>query len=447
MFLAVMLVCGLIAQTHVLNGQTQLTELMNYALEHSRDIKKSDLDIEQAGYMKKEALGHGLPQLEGKMDYSKMFLNLELPPQYTTYNPNEPAFTGLLSQLGNINALYTADVGVQVTQLIYSQSYWDGLKAAKKTKELYATLKTKTEEDVLEEVADNYYQALSLILQLRTVDKSLSNLKGVYRIVDLTYKNDLTKETNVNRLKVTLTNLDVTRQTLENSIGLQVNYLKVLAGIPNDSTFAIDTTALEKNLNINPATFPAFSADSVPAYQTLLKQDEIYQQQVKLAKAAYYPTLAAFGQLKYSSFNTSADISNLNNLSTIGLQLNIPIFTSGVQHAKVEQQKIKEMKLQEDLSNTKDLLNTGYNNALSEYQTAMGLLGARKDNRALALKVYNQTSLQYKEGMASMADLLNVNSDFLKADNSYNQQELKCKLAEIKVLKASGNLKQWVNNK
>ena len=61
--------------------------------------------------------------------------------------------------------------------------------------------------------------------------------------------------------------------------------------------------------------------------------------------------------------------------------------------------------------------------------------------------LYFQIMLQYQEGMASLADLLNVNSDFLQADNSYNQQVIKCKTSEIKMLKATGNLKNIVNIK
>ena len=75
------------------------------------------------------------------------------------------------------------------------------------------------------------------------------------------------------------------------------------------------------------------------------------------------------------------------------------------------------------------------------------MLASQKENRDLAQKVYKQTSLQFQEGMASMADLLNVNQDFLQADNSYNQQILKCKTAEIKMLQASGNLKLIANKK
>ena len=99
------------------------------------------------------------------------------------------------------------------------------------------------------------------------------------------------------------------------------------------------------------------------------------------------------------------------------------------------------------IAKSKELLKIAFDNAQSAYQTAQEQLIVLKDNRELAQMVYQQTLLQYQEGMASMADLLNVNSDFLQADNSYNQQVLKCKTSEIQMLKASGNLKSLVSQK
>ena len=127
--------------------------------------------------------------------------------------------------------------------------------------------------------------------------------------------------------------------------------------------------------------------------------------------------------------------------------MSIPIYNSGVTHAKVKQSLLRQKQLDEDILQTKDFLKVDYQNAFSEYQTARNLLGVQRDNRELAQKVYRQTMLQYQEGMASLADLLNVNSDFLQADNSYNQQVIKCKTSEIKMLKATGNLKNIVNIK
>jgi len=353
--------------------------------------------------------------------------------------------TGMLNKISNIDALYSASAGIQITQLIYSQSYWVGLKTTKKTQELYSILKTKNEEDVIAEVATGYYQAGSLMLQLQTVDKSINNLKEIHRIAELNYKNDLIKESQVNRLKVTISNLEVTRQTIQNGVNIQLNYLKALAGMPSDSMLVIDTTNLVNDF-VNKNSAMNFTAENVSAYQAMLKQDEIYGQQIKLAKATFLPTLAAFGKLNYSSYNTEAKINDWSNMNTFGFSFSMPIFSSGVNYYKLKQSQVKQAQLREDIAKTKDLLTISYNNAFLEYQTANNLLSAQKENKELAQKVYNQTSLQYQEGMASMADLLNVNSDYLQADNTYNQQILKCKTAEIKMLQASGNLKSLVNN-
>lgn len=431
--------------TQNMNGQTELGNLVDYALEHSREIRKSELQVQEAEYMHKESIGYGLPQIEGSASYSKMmFNNIEIPA--SVYEMTSQDYAPLLDQIGNIDKIYSASAGVQVTQLIYSQSYWLGLQATKKTRELYSILKNKNEEEIIGEVANNYYQAGSLMLQLNTVDKSIKNLEKIFEITKLTYQNDLIKETDVNRLKVTITNLEVTRQTIQNAINTQLNYLKALAGMPGDSSIAIDATSFIHDYEYKPITCD-FQVENIPSYQALLKQADVYKLQTRLSKAKYYPTLAAFGKMNYSSFNTSSSLDIWHNMTTVGLSLSVPIFNSGVTNAKVKQSLLKQKQLDEDLSQARDFLMVDYQNAFSEYQTARNLLIVQRDNKELAQKVYSQTMLQYQEGMASLADLLNINSDFLQANNSYNQQILKCKTSEIKILKSTGNLKSIANAK
>jgi len=428
-------------------GQTTLTDLVSYSLKHSRDIRKSELQCQEAGYVRKETAGHGLPQASLSASYSRMLYDVKIPQStFDMVNDMVPAdyqqmVTGILSQMDKIDGIDMGSANLQITQLIYSQSYLVGLKTSKKAQELYSILKEKSEEDVIAEVSTGYYQAGSLMLQLQTVDKSIKNLKEIYRISELSYKNDFIKESQVNRLKVTISNLEVTRQTIQNGITIQLNYLKALAGMPEDSTLSIDPTALLNDFENKSAT-TTFAVGNVPAYQALLKQNELYGLQVKLSKATCYPTLAAFGKFSYSYYNLSPVYKGHNtDMNTIGLSLSMPIFTSGSNYSKIRQAQLKQAQIEEDILKTKDLLTVSYNNSFLEYQTAQNMRVAQKENKDLALKVYNQTSSLYKEGMASMADLLNVNSDFLQADNSLNQQILKCKTAEIKMLKASGSLK------
>jgi outer membrane protein len=434
-----------VLQINATQGQTNLQNLVNYALVHSREVKKSNLQVEEAQYKYRETLGQGLPQIDAKGTYSKMTLpDITIPESIISMIPEK--YAPMLAQLGNIDGLYTASAGITVSQLLYSQSYLTGLKTTQKAQEMYKLLKNKTEEEVIEEVANSFYQTLLLGQQLKTIDNSLINLKEIYRIVELNYRNDLVKESNVSRLKVTITNLEVNQQTIKNVVDIQVNYIKALAGMPADTALVLDTANIVPAIN-SMSLEQNFLVGNVAAFQVLQKQSELNNQEIKLAQAKFLPTVAAFAQFNFSSYNTKAEINQFSNMNTFGVQLTIPVFTSGVNAAKIKQAQLKKAQTDETILKTKDLLTVSYSNALSEYQTAIKLLDAQKDNRELALKVYNQTASQYKEGMASMADLLNVNSDYIQAENSYNQQILKCKLAEVKMLKSSGNLKQLVNNK
>ena len=69
----------------------------------------------------------------------------------------------------------------------------------------------------------------------------------------------------------------------------------------------------------------------------------------------------------------------------------------------------------------------------------------QNENKTLANQVYKQVKLQFDEGMASLTDLLNVESSLLEAENLFNQQLLKYKLAEVELLKATGKIKTLIN--
>lgn len=440
------LVFMFIISHQAINAQkkTGLNELAAYALKNSHDIRKAEMQVEEAKYMRKEVLGKGLPQAEFTGTYSRMNLpSISLSPEIISALPEE--IVPLLSQLGNISALYTASAGVQVTQLIYSQSYLDGLKSARKAGELYSFLKDKTGDDVIEELANTYYQTLSLMFQKNTVEKSLLNLNELYRIVNLSYKSDMTTETSVNRLRVTITNLEAGRANISNIIDNLQNYIKALAGMPADSVIVPDSSSYG-NLSSVDLKKP-FTAEELPSYLAMHKQYEISGLQVKTEKDKYLPVVAAYGQFNLSSYSSEASLKALHNMNTIGLRMSLPILSSGSTRARITQARLRMDQLNENMIKTKDLLAVNYNNALSDYQSALKLLEVQTENRKLALDVYRKTLSLYKEGMASMTEVLNVNSDFLQAENSFNQQALKCRLAEIKILKSTGSLSSIANNR
>ncbi|MEN6455435.1 MAG: TolC family protein [Prolixibacteraceae bacterium] len=426
------------------NGQEtyNLSSLLKHAVENSHAVKKAAFRQQESNSKTKEAIANGLPQVEGSLSYSRMGLpEISISEEMLEALPDE--ISPLLSRLSDIKALHTGAAGVTVSQLLYSQSYLTGVKQAKKAEDLYKILLEKTEDDVIREVSSYYYQILTNYSNLSILNRNIQNLEKLHQILKLQYENDFVRQTDVNRLKITVTNLKTQRETLENGIQIQERILKILAGISSETVMRLDTTGAEKMSYAQPGT-TVYVPDLLPDYQALVKQDELAMLQVKSNKAAFYPNLAAYGQFNYSSYATKFGFDNRSGMNTIGFKATIPIFSSGMRKQQVVQSQLKLKQTQEDFELAGKQLETGYQNAVNTLHSAWSGLQDQQENKALANEVYGQVKLQFDEGMASLTDLLNVESSLLEAESLFNQQLLKYKLAEIDLLKSTGKLKTLI---
>jgi outer membrane protein TolC len=101
------------------------------------------------------------------------------------------------------------------------------------------------------------------------------------------------------------------------------------------------------------------------------------------------------------------------------VNLNIPIFKSGAQKARVQQalialdqarqttRQVSQGLLLEE-AQAKNTLSSAYENYINI-----------KDNMELSQKVYDKTLIKYQEGLASSTDLTQANDRFLAAESSY----------------------------
>lgn len=423
--------------------QYSLNDLLKQAVENSHEMKKAALQRSESASKRKEVIANGLPQVDGSLNYSRMGIpEISISQEMLDMLPEEIA--PLVSGLSDIKALHTTSAGVTVSQLLYSQSYLTGVKQVKTAEDLYESLLMKTEEDLIHDVSASYYQVLMNYANLKILNDNIMNLEKLCNILKLKYDNDFVKQTDVSRLKVTLTNLKTQRETLRNGIQIQQRVLKIISGIPVDKELVLDTAVVNK-VDFQKPAMPEFVMDILPAYQVLKKQQELADLQVKSDKAAFYPNLAAFGQFNYSSYATEFKFDKFSNMNTIGLKASIPIFSSGMRKNRVAQSQLKLQQNQEDFDLNKKYLETGYQNAVNSLLSSWSNMQDQQGNKALANEVYRQVKLQFDEGMASLTDLLNVESSLLEAENLFNQQHLKYKLAEIELLKATGKLKTLMN--
>ena len=163
-----------------------LEQCVQFAIKNSHDAKIADLELEGAENQIKEIRGTGLPQVNGFATFDD---NLKLPTQML---PGE-----FFGQEGTIpvqfGTNYAATAGVEANQLIFSQSYFVGLQASRASKEYYKLNQLKTDEDIIYQVASNYYNALNIQEQLTIIDDNLERLTQLLKIMQVRMENDLVR--------------------------------------------------------------------------------------------------------------------------------------------------------------------------------------------------------------------------------------------------------------
>lgn len=442
--------------------QKSFTDCIEYAIANSPKVKKASLDIIEARHKVNEVRSTGLPQINAFGTFDDfMDIPTQLMPgdiltkpivdmNYYLYGlqPKQPLPESEDMPV-KFGKQYNATGGVEFSQLIYSQAYRTGLQAAESSKELYKLKSELSEEEVIFEVGASYYKVLISMQQKKTLDANIERLEKLYDITKLHREAGLARGTEANRLKVSISTLKTKRQGLENQISEQTNILKFLMGYPVNNELILDTTQINKNQTYETETQTAFEVQHRTAYQLLDKTYQLNILEMKSFQAGYFPTLAAYGRISWQAqrdeFNFFDTEKDWYQMSVIGLKMTIPVFDGLEKRSKVKQSLMRQQKVKIEMQQTEDYMTVEYRNAVNLYNTSIEMLEAQKANMELAEDVYNQTTLQFKEGVTPITDLLNDETALREAQNTYYSQVLQLKLAELNMLKAKGELKSLIN--
>jgi len=415
-----------------------LKDALTYALQNNARVRKSKLDIEGGRYKVQEVRAQALPQITGTSGL--------------TYNPiigqQVVDFGGQLQTL-KFGQKWNSNAGVQLSQQLFNQQVFTGLQAAKSSEEYYNLTSQLTEEQIIELVANNYYQVLVNRQQLNVIDTNIKNVRVVEKIISNQYKNGLARKIDVDRISVNLTNLTTQREQVVNAIIQLENQLKFAMGMPVSSPIELPYTELTEVSQL-----PVFTDSVNLANRTEIKlldnQDKLLSLQRKAYVAEYYPTLSLSGNYTYSSQSNSFDFlsSNASSIgfgsSAVGLTLRVPIFNGFLTRSKIRQADVEIKKAQEDRKESTNSLNLAYENAKIQLRNNLNTINAQKKNVELAQEIYKSTQNNYNNGLASLTDLLETENSLTSSQNSYTQALLNYKIAEIQLIKSNGNIKSLV---
>ena len=425
-------------------GQTlTLKDALTYALENKSDARKAKLAVENGEYQIQEVRSRALPQISanGSLTYNPVLQLNALPGDFF----GAPGTT-LLAPLGQA---WSAIGGVSLTQNIFDQAVFTGLKAAKTTREFYKINAQLTDEQVIEQVANNYYQVYVQRQKLTVVDSNYANTSKVRDIIKGQFDNGLAKKIDLDRINVNLSNIRTQRQQLVNAVQLQENTLKFYMGMPIETPINIPQTEFE----VTPqALSEAPNTANRSEYLLMETQERLLTFQKKSIIAEYYPTLSISANYNYIGqgpenplFGKPADQVYWSDFSAVALNLKIPIFTGFGTRSRVRQADIDIREIQEDMKDTKLSLDLAYENSKTQINNSIITINNQKENVTLAQEVLDNTQNNYQQGLASLTDLLDAENSLIEAQNNYTTALLDYKLAEIQLTKSRGELKTLLN--
>lgn len=394
-----------------------LEDAANYAVEHNYQNQNSAIDIEIAKKQIWETTAIGLPQISATGDYQNM---LKIP---TTILPGE-----IIGQPGTqvpvqFGQQHSATGTITVSQLIFSGEYIVGLQASRIFLDLSKQSYSRSTKAIKETVTKSYYLALIAEESKSILEETSKNIEVLLRDIEESHRLGFVEDIDVDQLRLTKQNNDNTIISINNQIELSRRLLKYQLGISfQDSIVLVDSLeGFVDNLNFESILHKEFDLNKNIDYKLVQTQEGLAMLNLKREKSLYLPTLSAFLTHSESSYtNEFADLGSRWFPSTIvGLQLNIPIFTSGMRNSRVQQKKLTLKQSQNSKLELEQGLQLQIQQSRSDFTNAKNTFENQKMNMELSKRINDKTEIKYKKGVASSNDLMIAQNQYLSALNTY----------------------------
>jgi len=398
-----------------------LQQAVDLAAKQSYQVQNSELEAEKARARIKEVIAIGLPQVSGSaglMNY------IDVPTQVI------PNFFGGGSELVQVQfgLPWSANGGVRLDQLIFDGSYLVGLQAAKEGRKMADEELERNVKDARIQAAKAYFAVLASDEGARLVGKVLPVLERSLLESSVMFESGFMEETDVDRLKIEVANARDQQTVFNRQAEVARNYLRFMLGMQLSTPIEL-TDDLENLIN-DPA-------EATLAGEPFDRERHIDQRiantyirasalELKNAKAAYLPSLNGyFSYQQQWNANTFEPISGpipWFPATLWGVQLNVPIFSSGMRASKVSQMKLGQQQADVNLALTTQRLELEHAQRRNDVLTAQELYRNERDRLALSQRVFDRTSLKFTEGVASSFELTQEQNQFLSAQQSYIQR-------------------------
>lgn len=416
-----------------------LEECLRLGIENNLSLESSRNEIRKGEHTLSENRAKLLPQINAVAGFNDNF------------NPPVSVTDG--SAYGNPYNVtktlqYNASAGIQLQMPLYNQTVYTAVDIARTMNELNRLSYEKAREDLILQISKMYYLSQNTAEQIALIKENISRLNELSSITQAFYDNGMAMEVDVKRVNINLENQRVQYDNAQSMLTQQLNLLKYVIDYPTDKEIALTPVDTENTTSVSLTGLD----NNQYELQLLQSKQKLAEQQHKMIGQGYIPSLSLTGSWMYSAYTDKAKnwfhsgpSNHWYNSSGIGLTLRIPIFDGLDKRAKMKKAKIEIENAKLSYENALKNMQTQYLNATNELMNSQRNFRKQKDNYLLAEDVYQVTTDRYREGIASMTEVLQDEMRMSEAQNNYINAHYNYQVTNLSLLKLTGQLETLFN--
>ena len=374
------LIISLLTVAQIMSAQQVLTleECVRMAIDNNLGLKTTFNEIEKGKHTISENRAKLWPQINAVASLSDNFT----PPVSVT---DGSAYGRKYNVTKTLQ--YNASAGLQLQMPLYNQMVYTAVDIAKTVDKINTLSYDKAKEDLTMQISKMYYMAQNTTEQIRLVGDNIKRLQELRDITKAFYDNQMALEVDVKRVNLNIENLTVQQDNAKAMLEQQYNMMKYVMDYPADGQFMVE--------NVNPGEVESVETSGLDTslYELQLMRQKIAltEQQTKLAKQGYLPSLSLTGSLMYSAFTDrfenwwhSGESNHWYGSNGLALQLRVPVFDGFEKRSKIRKAKVDMKNAQLQYEDAMKGLQTQYLNAVNDLENSKRNYKKQYDNYQLA---------------------------------------------------------------
>ena len=419
-----------------------LDQALQIALSENIAVKVADKEIERTKYAKRGTYAALFPQIDGSGSYQRTIKRQVV---YFDGNPmaglgGSSSGSGSTSGTGSgsegstssskgggieMGRLNTMSFGVSAAMPIINAQLWESVKITGMDVELAVEKARSSRLNMVSQVKNAYYAALFAKEAFDVYREVYENALNNYYETEKKYNVQKATELDMARAKTNVANAIPNVYNAESSVMLSLWQLKAVMGV--DLALNIDVVGSINDyagmLEYDTAQHNEISLESNSTMKQLAIQAEELARSIRLKQYAYIPTRSlAFNFSGNTMFNVVPSSQwNWTPYSTVGLSLQIPIFSGLKRMNDVKQARNQYQQMQYNITDTERNLKIAIRQSLNTMDTNVKSYSAAEEAVDAAQKAYNIASKSYEVGRATLTDLNDAQLALTQAKLSQSQ--------------------------